>query len=565
MADPVTGRSAAVRVVRASLTLLALAALAAPFVLSWRLHEHLRSVAKQETTSPGPLPANVVAGWRGLAAGLPDRAAPVVLTYHDIRPGGGGPYTVTPQQFESHMSALRAAGYETLSAAEVAAYAQGGSVPRRSVVITFDDGARGLWIYGDAILARHGMRASAFLITGLVGRRPYYLSWEEISRMAASGRWDFQSHTHDLHARVAIGPDGRTGSLLTNRVYYAAAGEWESLARYQARIRADFAAAFRAFEQHGLPRPVLFSYPFSDSGEGRPSEHPSTGTTQFSVRSGAGPTVAKISTETLTPAAERHASAFTHHVIKDSFALAMSNHASRPMPPSRRSSAAQEYERLEVRADTTADVLMREVMRRTEIPPLGMPLEDHERWTSVSGKPVGQGDFPLTGRRPPPGRDTYRYAAYAPYGSADWDHYAVEVRVSRLAANTNTASLYARIGGRAPVAIRLSTHTAQLIRGRSGGRVLAEHPLTPGATHHVMLTVQRSRIVALVDGAIRLSTPTRHGADNTGGIALSIVRDRTGQRWPVFTGLRVTPSGNLPTSAEAGRSARAEEPGNPGR
>ncbi|MFC5818365.1 polysaccharide deacetylase family protein [Nonomuraea harbinensis] len=418
---------------------------------------------------------------------------------------------------------------------------------RRSVVITFDDGARGLWIHGDAILARHGMRASAFLITGLVGRSPYYLSWEEVSRMAASGRWDFQSHTHDLHARVVTGPGGRTGSPLTNRVYSAAAGEWESLARYQARIRADFAAMFRAFHQHGLPRPVLFSHPFSDSGDAAMGAHGmGPRAARFSVSSGA-----RVSTETPTPEAERHASAFADRVIKDSFALAMSNHASRPMPPSRRSSVAQEYERLEVRADTTADVLMREVVRRTEIPPRGTPLEDHERWTSVSGEPVGPGDFPLTGRRSQAGRDTFRYAAYAPYGSADWDHYAVDVRVSRLAANTNTAGLYARVGGRAPVAIRLSAHTAQLIRGRSGGRVLDEQPLAPGAAHHVLLTVRGSRIVALVDGTVRLSAPSRHGAGDTGGIALSIVRDRADRRWPVFTGLRVTPRGNLAASAES--------------
>ncbi|TXK39102.1 hypothetical protein [Nonomuraea sp. C10] len=109
----------------------------------------------------------------------------------------------------------------------------------------------------------------------------------------------------------------------------------------------------------------------------------------------------------------------------------------------------------------------------------------------------------------------------------------------------------ARVGGRAPVAIRLSAHTAQLIRGRSGGRVLDEQPLSPGAAHHVLLTVRGSRIVALVDGAVRLSAPSRHGAGDTGGIALSIVRDRADRRWPVFTGLRVTPRGNPPASAES--------------
>lgn len=101
-----------------------------------------------------------------------------------------------------------------------------------------------------------------------------------------------------------------------------------------------------------------------------------------------------------------------------------------------------------------------------------------------------------------------------------------------LAASTNTAGLYARLGGRAPGAIRLSAHTARRIRGRSGGRVLDEQPLAPGAPHHVLLTVRGSGIVALVDGAVRLSAPSRHGAGGIGGIALSIVRDRAGRSSP---------------------------------
>ncbi|MEK8172151.1 polysaccharide deacetylase family protein [Streptomyces sp. M19] len=69
-------------------------------------------------------------------------------------------------------------------------------MPARSVYLTFDDGAQGLWRYADPVLARHRMRAAAFLITRHVGgRHSYYLSWDEVGRMARSGRWDFQSHT----------------------------------------------------------------------------------------------------------------------------------------------------------------------------------------------------------------------------------------------------------------------------------------------------------------------------------------------------------------------------------
>ena len=135
-------------------------------------------------------------------------AEPVVLTYHDISPDAhGSDYVVSPKRFAAEMKMLHRAGYHTLGAADVLRYRQGGDVPPRSVVITFDDGTKGLWTYADPVLERYGFSAISFLITGRVGtHQPYYLTWPEVSRMQASGRWDFESHTHALHRK--IGPEG---------------------------------------------------------------------------------------------------------------------------------------------------------------------------------------------------------------------------------------------------------------------------------------------------------------------------------------------------------------------
>ena len=70
-------------------------------------------------------------------------------------------------------------------------------------MITFDDGTHGLWTHADKILERHGMHGVSFLITGNVGaKRPYYLSWQEIDRMAAFRPLGF-SVAHPQDARPA--------------------------------------------------------------------------------------------------------------------------------------------------------------------------------------------------------------------------------------------------------------------------------------------------------------------------------------------------------------------------
>ena len=76
---------------------------------------------------------------------------PVIITYHDIgrRPS---PYTVTPEEFAVQMRTIHEAGWSTLTAAQIVAWMHGGRCPH-SVMITFDDGAKGVWQYADPILA----------------------------------------------------------------------------------------------------------------------------------------------------------------------------------------------------------------------------------------------------------------------------------------------------------------------------------------------------------------------------------------------------------------------------
>ena len=57
-----------------------------------------------------------------------------VLMYHHVTPAGGM-IAATPDVFEAQVSRLARAGYQSLSAAQFAAYLAGGAVPERSVLI----------------------------------------------------------------------------------------------------------------------------------------------------------------------------------------------------------------------------------------------------------------------------------------------------------------------------------------------------------------------------------------------------------------------------------------------
>jgi peptidoglycan/xylan/chitin deacetylase (PgdA/CDA1 family) len=150
--------------------------------------------------------------------------------YHHVRPGAGM-IAVTPEHFEDQLRWLSYRGYRTLSTAEFIRHLQYGGAPRRSVLITFDDGYLDNWVYAAPLLRRYSMRATVFVVTGWVGDGPtrpqlnghdplpdtpehreceqriaagyadeVVLRWSEILAMRDQGVMEFHSHTH-THTR----------------------------------------------------------------------------------------------------------------------------------------------------------------------------------------------------------------------------------------------------------------------------------------------------------------------------------------------------------------------------
>lgn len=90
-----------------------------------------------------------------------------VLCYHNVSQADGH----TPQRFEEHLAAIRAAGFRTLSARELVSALRGHApVPARACVLTFDDCHLSNWTMAAPLLARYDMTGVFFCVTDFIGQ-----------------------------------------------------------------------------------------------------------------------------------------------------------------------------------------------------------------------------------------------------------------------------------------------------------------------------------------------------------------------------------------------------------
>ncbi|MFC9465031.1 polysaccharide deacetylase family protein [Streptomyces coelicoflavus] len=493
---------------RAALGLLAAAVVALPFAVAWQYDASRRAVAEQ-IAPPAPAPDGAGAD----AEPAPGASAPAVLAYHDVGPDDSSRYTVSLEDFDAQLRALRDAGYRTLSTGEFTDFLRTGRTPGpRTVYLTFDDGTHGLWTHADPALARYGMKAAAYLITGQVGtHRPYYLSWAEIERMARSGRWDFQAHTHLGHERAPVDAAGRERSVFTNRLWLADEGRVETPDEYRRRVAADLDRSVSEFVAHDLPRPRLFAYPFSE----------------------------RLDESNL---GARGADAL-RAMLRERFAATLTNSAARPLPAGPRAAAAGQVQRLEITRDTTPAGLLRELARWAPVAPQNVdrPLSERANW-QTTGDTGRSGPGILTGdSRPPDGID-YVSADYRPLATADWTDYRLRATAGGLHGTSNSVGITVRAGSAHPVALAVGRNTASLTTGGSQGTGERRScRLDPSATHRITVSVTPRQVRVSVDGDPCTAVPAGRwrAAEGAGGFSLSVRNDGAEQRWPRFTSLEV--------------------------
>jgi len=142
--------------------------------LTYNLPDELGSASDEASLHAPPLAyLSRVAGDPKLLPGESGVRIPVLM-YHWIRPilpqytARDRLYTVTPESFASQMRSLVAAGYHTITPDDLRDAIRAGTTTgmvSKPVLLTFDDGMRGQYLYAFPILKKLGLKATFFLIS----------------------------------------------------------------------------------------------------------------------------------------------------------------------------------------------------------------------------------------------------------------------------------------------------------------------------------------------------------------------------------------------------------------
>jgi peptidoglycan/xylan/chitin deacetylase (PgdA/CDA1 family) len=113
-----------------------------------------------------------------------------VLVYHNIAAQRKGRLAIAAGTFEEQMRYLKAEGYHAVGLDAFLAYLQQRrQLPKKSVVLTFDDGHKGFLQYAQPVLKELGFSAVLFVVTDQIGNRinPAFLTWDELRGLVADG------------------------------------------------------------------------------------------------------------------------------------------------------------------------------------------------------------------------------------------------------------------------------------------------------------------------------------------------------------------------------------------
>jgi peptidoglycan/xylan/chitin deacetylase (PgdA/CDA1 family) len=213
---------------RARLVLVLLAAVA--ITAGWGPFPGLQTLERPSLSLPSVLPRRT-------------RVVPILM-YHRIGalrsslPAITLRLTVQPSVFAGQMTWLKRNGFHAVSQLQVfRALEDGGPLPRKPVMITFDDGYRDVLWNASPVLERLRMPATEYVITGRVsGPDPSFLTWGELRVLQQRG--------------ITIGSHTVTHRPLT----------WLTPSQAFAELR----NSRRALARH-LGHPVdWFAYPFGD-------------------------------------------------------------------------------------------------------------------------------------------------------------------------------------------------------------------------------------------------------------------------------------------------------------
>ena len=170
-----------------------------------------------------------------------------ILCYHNLGEQAKGKLVLAVSRFQEQMRHLKANGYRVVSLGEFVEFTRlGGQLPRRSVVLTFDDGYRSFRQFAYPVLKDLGFTATLFVYTDYVGAGRNALSWQDLRELLTEG-FDIQAHTK-THGDLRRASD-------------------ETDAQYARRMQAELAHPQDLFQKNLGRKSPIIAYPYGSWDE----------------------------------------------------------------------------------------------------------------------------------------------------------------------------------------------------------------------------------------------------------------------------------------------------------
>ncbi|MEG2813045.1 MAG: polysaccharide deacetylase family protein [Oscillospiraceae bacterium] len=189
-----------------------------------------------------------------------------VLMYHHLSKSQKrlGDYVISPEQFEQDLLHIKNNGYETISSTQLLNFVENAvELPKKPIMITFDDGYESVFEYAFPLLKKYEMKAVFLPIgkhTDIFSNKnePRHInyshaSWEQICEMQKSSLIEIGNHTYNMHDNIS----GKRKGIRIKR--------GESLEDYEKALQQDINEFQSQILKETGKKPIIFAYPFGAS------------------------------------------------------------------------------------------------------------------------------------------------------------------------------------------------------------------------------------------------------------------------------------------------------------
>ncbi|MEW5758355.1 MAG: tetratricopeptide repeat protein [Candidatus Omnitrophota bacterium] len=171
------------------------------------------------------------------------------------------------KDFREQLMALRDAGYESISLSDLNNAYQGKmKLPKKGVLITFDDARRDSFEYATPILKELNFKAVMFVPVSCLGSNDeFFVSKNDLVSYQNSGIWEIQSHGDFAHQDIVIDNKGHKSLFLANKKWLE--DRFESSEEFRLRIEKDYLESKQKLQQ--ILNNNIYAYAFPQGSFGQ--------------------------------------------------------------------------------------------------------------------------------------------------------------------------------------------------------------------------------------------------------------------------------------------------------